>query len=639
MMDVPAGYRESIERPGQFWMRAAQSISWYVAPTQAFAAGKHGLLQWYPGASLNTCFNAVDRHVLAGRGNQPALIYDSPVTAAVRRFSFVELKREVERLAGAIQAQGVTRGDRVVIYMPMVPEAVFAMLACARIGAVHSVVFGGFAAAELAKRIDDAKPRLVLSASCGIEPNRIVAYKPLLDAALERSSHVVQRILVLQRPEMPATLRAPRDRDWQEVVAGAAAADCVPLDAADPLYILYTSGTTGIPKGVVRDNGGHAVALASSIYDVFGAAPGEVFWAGSDIGWVVGHSYIVYGPLLAGCTTILYEGKPVGTPDAGAFWRVCRDHGVQTLFTSPTALRAIKREDPEAQAVAKDGTGSLRALFLAGERADPATVQWAESHLHLPVVDNWWQTELGWPALATCLGLGEHQVRHGSAGRPVPGFCFEVLNADGVAQPAGGIGDICLRLPLPPGCLTTLWHNEAGFESSYLTARPGFYFTGDSGFIDSDGFVHVMSRVDDLINVAGHRLSSGGIEQVMAAHPDVAECAVVGAADDIKGMVPLGLLVLKAGVTRDSATIAEEVAQRIREEIGPIAACRAIVVLDKLPKTRSGKVLRSVIRKIADNESFDTPPTIEDPHALELVRAALSAAGYNRREVFHAAQS
>ncbi len=594
---------------------------------------RHQLVRrWFVGGKLNTCFNAIDRHVLSGRGDRPALVYDSPLTANVRRFTYLELKGEVERLAGAIRSLGVGRGDRVVIYMPMVPEAVFAMLACARIGAVHSVVFGGFAAAELAKRIDDAKPRIVLCASCGIEPNRLVAYKPLLDAALQKSGHPVDRVLVLQRPQLRAALQEPRDVDWQETISDASAVDCVALDAEAPLYILYTSGTTGIPKGVVRDNGGHAVALALSMRNVFAATAGDVFWAASDIGWVVGHSYIVYGPLLAGCTTILYEGKPVGTPDAGAFWRVCRDHGVHTLFTSPTALRAIKREDPQAHEIAQRGIGRLRALFLAGERADPPTIRWAETHLRLPVIDNWWQTELGSPALATCLGLGACEVRHGSAGRPVPGYRFDVLDSAGAVQPAGTIGDICLRLPLPPGCLSTLWHNETGFNAGYLAIHPGFYFTGDSGLIDADGFVHVMSRVDDLINVAGHRLSSGGIEQVMAAHPDVAECAVVGAADGIKGMVPIGLLVLKAGVVRDPASIAAEVLRRIREEIGAVAACKTIVVVEKLPKTRSGKVLRSAIRKIADGESFDTPPTIEDPLALDLVRAALSAAGYNRRE-------
>lgn len=628
-------YSVSLTDPKAFWGQAAEAISWDEPPLRTVAPRHRGLVDWFPGGKLNTCFNAVDRHVRAGRGDQIALIYDSPVTNQVRRFRYADLQSEVARLAGAIRSLGVRRGDRVVIYLPMVPEAVFAMLACARLGAVHSVVFGGFAAAELAKRIDDAKPTLVLSASCGIEPGRVVAYKPLLDAALERATHRIDHALILQRPQLRAAMAPSRDVDWHEALARAQPCGCESLNASDPLYILYTSGTTGVPKGVVRDNGGHAVALAWSMRHVFDVAAGDVFWAASDIGWVVGHSYIVYAPLIAGCTTVLYEGKPVGTPDAGAFWRVVRDHDVQTLFTSPTALRAIKREDPNGAHIARGGLGRLDSLFLAGERADPDTLQWAERHLQRPVIDHWWQTELGWPAIATCRGLGETRVRHGSAGRPVPGFRFSVLDAAGTPQVADTVGALCIELPLPPGCLPTLWNADDAFNAAYLQTYPGYYLTGDSGRIDADGFVHVMSRIDDIINVAGHRLSSGGIEQVMAAHPDVAECAAIGAHDAIKGMVPLGFIVLKAGTDRAPSQIAAEVSRRVREEIGAIAACKAVLVVDKLPKTRSGKVLRSSIRKLADGESFETPATIEDPAALEFIRAALQSAGYPLREVSH----
>ncbi len=632
MSAFATAYRASVDNPARFWAEAAGAVSWFEAPTRTFELKACGLADWFPGASLNTCFNAVDRHVAAGRGDQAALIYDSPLIGAVRRLTYRELQHAVAQLAGALRDLGVCRGDRVVAYLPMIPEAAIAMLACARIGAVHCVVFGGFASPELAKRIDDAKPRVVIAASCGIEPKGVLAYKPLLDAALEKSTHQVKNVLILQRHELRAEMSHPRDLDWHEAIAQAQPADCVPIGASDPLYILYTSGTTGIPKGVVRDNGGHAVAMAWSLRHVFNMEPGEVFWAASDIGWVVGHSYMVYAPLIAGCTTILYEGKPVGTPDAGAFWRVIREHRVQVLFTSPTALRAIKREDPQGLQL-KSGLGRLRALFLAGERADPETVRWAECHCRVPVIDNWWQTELGWPAVATCLGLGERAVRHGSAGHAVPGYEFSILNSHNESQPPSLIGDICIRLPLPPGCFTTLWNNDSGLAASYLATHPGFYLTGDSGFIDGEGFVHVMSRIDDIINVAGHRLSSGSIEQVMAEHAAVAECAVIGAADVIKGMVPVGLLVLKSGVTRASAEVIAEVARKIRDEIGAIAACKAIVVVDKLPKTRSGKILRSVIRCIADGESFDTPPTIEDPQALVGVCDALRAVGYNQTEV------
>ncbi|MFZ5609090.1 MAG: propionyl-CoA synthetase [Pseudomonadota bacterium] len=627
-------YREAYERsiadPEGFWAEAAAAIDWDVAPRRILDAAAKPLYRWFADGRLNTCYNAVDRHVAAGRGGAPALIYDSAMTGAIRVYSFAELKDEVARVAGMIRAAGVKTGDRVIIYMPMIPEAVFAMLACARIGAVHSVVFGGFAAHELAKRIDDARPVLILSASCGLEPGRIVAYKPLLDEALRLAHHEVARCIILARPQMAAAMTAGRDFDWREMQAGATPADCVSVAATDPLYILYTSGTTGVPKGVVRDHGGHAVALVWSMAHVYGVAPGEVFWAASDIGWVVGHSYIVYGPLLHGCATVLYEGKPVGTPDPGAFWRVIAAHGVDVFFTAPTAFRAIKREDPEGAFIRRHDISRLRALFLAGERADPDTVHWAEAQLRIPVVDHWWQTELGWPALATALGLGERKTRHGSAGKPVPGFTIKALDPKHRALPADATGDIVIALPLPPGCLPSLWNNDAGYIKSYLSAHPGHYMTGDAGFIDEDGFVHVMSRTDDIINVAGHRLSTGAIEGVLAAHPAVAECAVVGASDALKGQVPLGLVVLKAGVTLPAAQIIAELIGAVRAAIGPVAAFKTAVIVDQLPKTRSGKVLRKTIRQIADGEAFQMPATIDDPATLDRVRAALQNIGYGR---------
>jgi propionyl-CoA synthetase len=611
-----------------YWRHAAKAIHWQVAPSQIHNL-VNGLSNWFPDARMNTCYNAVDRHVAAGRGDQAALIYDSPMTGAARTYSYAQLQSEVAQLAGLIRAQGVRSGDRVIIYMPMVPQAVFAMLACARLGAVHSVVFGGFASQELAKRVDDAKPVLVLTASCGLEPGRVVSYKPLLDHALNLAAHKVDRVLVWQRPRLAADLQAGRDLDWAAALIHAAPADCVTVAATDPLYVLYTSGTTGVPKGVVRDNGGHAVALAWSMTHIYGVNPGEVFWAASDIGWVVGHSYIVYGPLLQGCTTVLYEGKPVGTPDAGAFWRVIRDHRVDVFFTAPTAIRAIKREDSEG-AHLKQGTGRLRAMFLAGERADPDTLRWAERLLRLPVIDHWWQTELGWPALAACLGLGDVNTRHGSAGRAVPGFEFAVMDEASRPLPRDAIGDIVIKLPLPPGCLRTLWQNDDGFRKSYLSAHQGYYTTGDAGFIDEDGFVHVMSRIDDIINVAGHRLSTGGVEQVISAHPDVAECAVIGAADELKGQVPLGLVVLKSNVTRDHAAIITEIVRDIREQIGPVAAFKSAAVVPQLPKTRSGKILRGTIRKIADGEPFTMPATVDDPSCFDKIRTALYAIGFGR---------
>lgn len=624
----PDIYRRSIEQPEAFWMEAADAIDWTVKPTRTADTRSDGMCNWFPDGRLNSCYNAVDRHVLGGRGDQIALIHDSAMTGQVQRFTYAELQDHVARVAGMMAANGVGAGERVLIYMPMVPEAVFAMLACARLGAVHSVVFGGFAAAELAKRIDDATPVLVMSASCGLEPGRTVTYKPLLDEAIALAAHKPDHCILLQRPQYAATMTPGRDLDWAEHVATAPKADCVPVASGDPLYILYTSGTTGIPKGVVHDNGGHAVALTWSLPSIYGVQPGETFWAASDIGWAVGHSYIVYGPLFCGCTTVMYEGKPVGTPDAGAFWRVIRDHGVSVLFTAPTAIRAVKRDDPDGGHVARDGIGNLRALFLAGERADPDTLSWAERILGVPVIDHWWQTELGWPALATCLGLGDKTTRHGSAGHPIPGYRFEILGPDGQPVPAGETGDIVIRLPLAPGALTTLWQRDDHFRASYLDAHPGCYTTGDAGIIDSDGFVHVMSRIDDIINVAGHRLSTGGIEQVISAHPDVAECAVIGAADRLKGMVPVGLVVLKSGVDRPGDTVCREIVERVRNELGPVAAFKSVAITQQLPKTRSGKVLRAFIRRVADGETVPAPATIDDPKSVDAVRSALATIGY-----------
>jgi propionyl-CoA synthetase len=625
-MRYPEVYADSIADPERFWMEAARAITWAVPPTRAADPQPDGLWRWFPDGRLNTCHNALDRHVEAGRGDRVALIHDSAMTGAVRRFTYAELRDEVALVAGMMAAQGVSTGDRVIIYMPMVPEAVFAMLACARIGAIHSVVFGGFAAAELAKRIDDAAPQLVVTASCGLEPGRIVAYKPLLDAAIAQANHAVPQCLVLQRPQLAADMVEGRDVDWSIARAAAAPADCVILAADHPLYILYTSGTTGIAKGVVHDNGGHAVAMAWSMPAIYGIGGDETFWAGSDIGWAVGHSYIVYGPLIHGCTTVMYEGKPVGTPDAGAFWRVIRDHKVDVFFTAPTAIRAIKRDDPDGRVLAAHGVGRLRALFLAGERADPDTLGWAERMLGVPVIDHWWQTELGWPALGTCLGLGDSRTRHGSAGRPIPGYRFAILDDADQVLPTGEIGDIVIRLPLPPGCLPTLWQRHDHFQDAYLSQHGASYTTGDAGMVDADGFVHVMSRIDDIINVAGHRLSTGAIEQIVSAHPAVAECAVVGADDPIKGMIPIGLIVLKSGAPADERATCDEVIQRVRDELGPVAAFKLVRVVALLPKTRSGKILRNIIRAIANGERPAMPATIDDPAALDHVHGAFTDA-------------
>jgi propionyl-CoA synthetase len=597
--------------------------------------------RWFPGARLNTCWNALDRHVAAGNGERTALIWDSPVSGEVMRFTYRRLRDEVALLAGVLAGLGVGKGDRVLIYMPMVPQAAMAMLACARIGAIHSVVFGGFVAHELATRIDAARPRAILAASCGIEVERIIPYKPLLDAAIAEAKSKPEHCLVLQRPMCRADLVAghghaqTREHDWDELAAAARPTDCVPVLATDPLYILYTSGTTGIPKGVVRDNGGHAVALRWSLPNIYGVAPDEVFWTASDVGWVVGHSYIVYAPLLLGCTTVMYEGKPVGTPDAGAFWRVIGQHGVRVFFTAPTAFRAIKREDPDGQLIRRHDLGKFRALFLAGERADPPTVAWAEQHLGVAVIDHWWQTETGWPIAANCLGIERLPVKHGSATRAVPGWDVRVLDAEheGEARDlaAGQIGALAVKLPLPPGALPTLWQADEHFVRTYLSAFPGFYQTADAGFIDADGYIHVMTRTDDIINVAGHRLSTGGIEEVLASHPDVAECAVIGVADALKGQVPLGLLVVKAGAARAPAEIEREAVALVRQRIGPVASLRTALVVAGLPKTRSGKILRGTMRKIADGEDYPMPATIDDPAVLGEIRDALGRAGYARR--------
>ena len=625
-------YARSLEDPSQFWGSAAESIHWDRRWDLVCDDTNPPFYRWFSGGQLNTCYNALDLHVERGRGKQLALVYDSAVTNDSKSFTYEQLRDEVAQLAGALLNEGVTKGDRVIIYMPMVPEAAMAMLACARIGAVHSVVFGGFAPKELSTRIDDAKPKLILSASCGIEVNRVIPYKPLLDEAIELANHKPDRCLILQRPQEQAPLDSSRDQDWHTALSKASPADCVSLDATDPLYILYTSGTTGIPKGVVRDNGGHAVALKWSMENVYGVGAGEVYWAASDIGWVVGHSYIVYGPLLRGATTILYEGKPVGTPDAGAFWRVCEEHGVNMLFTAPTAFRAIKKEDPNGSLIPKYDLSRFRTLFLAGERCDPDTLIWAREQLHVPVIDHWWQTETGWPVAANSVGLGTYPVKPGSATKPVPGYDIRVLGEDNREVKAGQIGTLVLKLPLPPGCLPTLWNNDKGYQASYLSQHPGFYLTGDAGYKDDDDYVYIMSRVDDIINVAGHRLSTGGMEEVLASHPDVAESTVVGVEDPIKGEIPVGFVVTKAGVDRPAADIVTELIEMVREAIGPVAAFKTATLVARLPKTRSGKILRGTIKKIADGREYTMPATIDDPAILDEMTEALHSLGYPRKD-------
>ena len=614
--------------PAAFWLKAAEEIDWFTAPRTAFdeTLGAYG--RWFPDAVVNTCYNCVDRHAERGRSDQAAIIYDSAVTNSKRIISFAELKQEVSALGAVLQEQGVAPGDRVVIYMPMVPEAVVAMLACARIGAIHSVVFGGFAASELAKRINDCQPKIIISASCGIEPNRIIAYKPLLDEAVAMADHKPSCCLILQRAQQMASLIAGRDLDYDEAVTAAKAqnktSECVPLKATDPLYILYTSGTTGQPKGVVRDNGGHMVAMNWSMSAIYDMAPGDVFWAASDVGWVVGHSYIVYAPLLRGCTTLLFEGKPVGTPDAGTFWRVIEDHKVAALFTAPTAFRAIKKEDPKGLHLNRYDISSLRTLFLAGERADPDTIQWAQDRLGVPVIDHWWQTETGWAIAGNPVGLGSLPVKKGSPSVPMPGYDVRVLDDEGRPVECGILGNIVVKLPLPPSCLPTLWLAEERFRQAYLDDFPGFYKTADAGFVDEDGYLFIMSRTDDIINVAGHRLSTGGMEEAVANHPDVAECAVVGVKDALKGQLPMGFLILNSGVDRPHRDIEAEVVKLVRDTIGPVAAFKNVVTVSRLPKTRSGKILRAIMQKLAEGEAFTIPATIDDPAILDEIAAVLA---------------
>ena len=623
-------YARALADPEGFWAEAAEALIWDRKWDKVLDADDAPFYRWFTGGMLNTCYNALDRHVENGRADQPALIHDSPVTDSVTTFTYRELRDEVALFAGALAARGVSHGERVIIYMPMVPEAAIAMLACARLGAVHSVVFGGFAANELAVRIDDCAPRAIVSASCGIEVNRVIAYKPLLDEAIELAAHKPESCIILQRPEERAILTEGRDADWREAVSAASPHDCVSVAATDPLYILYTSGTTGQPKGVVRDNGGHAVALNWTMKSIYGVEPGEAYWAASDVGWVVGHSYIVYAPLLHGNTSILYEGKPVGTPDAGAFWRVIADHKVAAMFTAPTAFRAIKRDDPEGKLIGDYDLSNFRTLFLAGERTDPDTLHWAEDKLGVPVIDHWWQTETGWSICANCIGIEQLPVKEGSPSKPVPGMEVHAVDENNQEVKPGDIGALVIKLPLPPGTFPSLWNGRERFIEAYLEEFPGYYKTADAGYIDADGYVYVMSRTDDIINVAGHRLSTGAMEEVLAEHADVAECAVIGVGDKLKGQLPLGFLVLNAGVTRDHGAIVADVVAMVRERIGPVAAFKTATVVSALPKTRSGKILRGTMQKIADGEDHKVPATIDDPAVLDEITKSLKAIGYAR---------
>ncbi|MFA6033682.1 MAG: propionyl-CoA synthetase [Myxococcota bacterium] len=621
-------YERSISDPAGFWGEAAEQVSWYKKWDKVLDDSKAPFYSWFTGAEMNTCYNALDVHVESGRGDQAAIIYDSPVTGIKRKISYRELLADVSKFAGLLKKLGVGKGDRVVIYMPMIPETVVGILACARIGAVHSVVFGGFAPNELAIRIDDAKPKVILSASCGIEPRGPIAYKPLMDKAIELSAHKPDKCVIFARPQVKAELTAGRDMDWNEALAGVEPAGCVTVKSTDPLYILYTSGTTGIPKGVVRDNGGHAVALKWSMKNIYNVEPGDVYWAASDVGWVVGHSYIVYAPLFYGATTVMFEGKPIGTPDPGAFWRVISEYGVKVLFTAPTAFRAIKKEDPSGAYLKKYDISSLKYLFLAGERLDPDTYHWASDLLKIPVIDHWWQTETGWAIAANCIGIEHLPVKAGSPTKPAPGYDVRIVNEGGAMQPDGTEGIVAIKLPLPPGCLPTLWQRDEAYISSYLSDFKGFYTTGDGGYRDKDGYLYIMGRIDDVINVAGHRLSTGGMEEVVSKHADVAECAVIGVDDQLKGQVPIGMVVLKAGVTKPHGQIAKEVVAMIRAQIGALACLKDIIVVARLPKTRSGKILRSTMRKIADGKEFRPPSTIEDPAVLGELKSAMQTIGY-----------
>jgi propionyl-CoA synthetase len=621
-------YAKSINNPDGFWGKIAEDCHWYKKWGKILDDSNLPFYRWFTGGEINTCYNALDVHIADGRGHQAALIYDSPVTNTIKKYTYTELRDEVAKFAGVLAALDVRKGDRVVIYMPMIPAAVIAMLACARIGAVHSVVFGGFAARELAVRIDDAKPKVIVSASCGIEVTRTIPYKPLLDGAIAMASAKPQHCIIYQRPMQKADMIKGRDLDWNDLMADAKPHDCVPVASTDPLYILYTSGTTGVPKGVVRDNGGHLVALKWTMKAIYNVDAGDVYWAASDVGWVVGHSYIVYGPLFKGCTTILFEGKPVGTPDAGAFWRVISEHKVKCLFTAPTAFRAIKREDPGAELMKNYDLSCFKTLFLAGERLDPDTLRWAQNSLGVPVIDHWWQTETGWAIAANCMGLHQFPVKEGSPTKPAPGWNLHVVGPNSQPVKSGQIGALVVKLPLPPGALPTLWNNDAGYVKSYLEEFPGYYKTADAGFIDEDGFTYVMSRTDDIINVAGHRLSTGAMEEILADHPDVAECAVLGVDDKLKGQVPIGFMVLKAGVTREHNQIIKEVIQMVRDRIGPVASFKTATVVKRLPKTRSGKILRGTIQKIADNKEWKMPATIDDPTVLDEMQTALETIGY-----------
>ncbi|QDO86775.1 propionyl-CoA synthetase [Shewanella psychropiezotolerans] len=621
-------HARSLAEPESFWGDAAKAVHWDKPWDKVLDESHAPLYSWFSGAQCNTCYNAVDRHVEQGRGMQVAIQYVSPVTDTEYGITYDELLAQVSRLAGYMHANGVKKGDRVIIYMPMIPETAYAMLACARLGAIHSVVFGGFAASELAARIDDAKPKLILSASCGVEPSGVVPYKPLLDTAIAQSQHKVEQCIILNRSQYSAELVEGRDSDWQTAVASADAIACQTVAATDPLYVLYTSGTTGQPKGVVRDNGGHSVALMWSMQHIYDIAPGDTFWAASDVGWVVGHSYIVYGPLLMGATTLLFEGKPIGTPDPGIFWRTIEKYKVKSFFTAPTAIRAIKRDDPDGDFLRDVDLSCLKNLFLAGERCDPDTLHWAEARLKKPVIDHWWQTETGWPVAANLMGTAPVQVKPGSPALAVPGFRVEVLDEQGEIVPAGQSGNVVIKLPLPPGALTTLWHNEARYLDSYLSMYPGYYLTGDAGYMDEDAYLYIMSRIDDIINVAGHRLSTGRFEEVLCQHEAVAEVAVIGVEDKLKGQLPLGLVVLKKGVNLSDEDLHRELIALVRAQIGPVASFRLVSVIQKLPKTRSGKVLRGTMRKIADNQSYKMPATIEDPHTLDLVRNTLTRMGY-----------